>query len=136
MLTGWAGQISLGHWGFAGIGAAVVGNLVARHNADFFVTLVVAGVVGAVAAVIIGLPALRISGLYLAVTTLAFAILTQTYLLSPRYFRSILPASGQRILRPFLYGRYSLNGERAFYYACLVVLALCLLSARALRRSR
>lgn len=136
ILTGWAGQISLGQWGLAGIGAAAAGNLVARHNNDFFLTLVVAGLIGAAAAVVIGLPALRISGLYLAVTTLAFAILTQTYLLSPRYFRSLLPAQNQHVLRPFLYGRYSLNGDRAFYYCCLVVLALCLMSARALRRSR
>jgi branched-chain amino acid transport system permease protein len=136
ILTGWAGQISLGQWGFAGIGAAIAGNLVARHNADFFVTVVAAGIVGALAAVIIGLPALRITGLYLAVTTLAFGITVQTYFLSPVYFRSFLPEHAQFINRPILYGRFSLNGERAFYYACLAVLALALLSARALRRSR
>src|SRR5205807_999314 len=94
ILTGWAGQISLGHWGFAGIGAAVAGNLVVRHNADFFVTLIVAGLVGAIAAVVIGLPALRINGLYLAVTTLAFGIMVQIYFLSPTYFRSFLPGHG------------------------------------------
>ncbi|MDQ1396960.1 MAG: branched-chain amino acid transport system permease protein livM [Acidimicrobiaceae bacterium] len=136
ILTGWAGQISLGQWGFAGIGAAVAGNLVAHHNADFFVTVVVAGVAGALAAVVIGLPALRITGLYLAVTTLAFGITVQTYFLSPTYFASFLPTHAQFIDRPLLYNRFSLVGERAFYYACLVALALCLLSARALRRSR
>jgi branched-chain amino acid transport system permease protein len=136
LLTGWAGQISLGQWGFAGIGAAVAGNLVARHNADFFVTLVAAGLVGAVAAVVVGLPALRIPGLYLAVATLAFAITVQTYFLSPNYFGGFLPERVQNIDRPVLFGLYSLAGDRAFYYTCLVVLGLALASARALRNSR
>lgn len=136
ILTGWAGQISLGQWAFAGLGAAIAGNMVGRHHADFFVTLVVAGLVGAAAAVIIGLPALRIHGLYLAITTLAFAITVQLYFLNRHYFGGFLPTQSQVIERPYLYGRYSLAGNRAFYYACLVVLALCLLSVRALRRSR
>ncbi|HEV2370072.1 MAG TPA: hypothetical protein VGR90_09355, partial [Acidimicrobiales bacterium] len=72
ILTGWAGQISLGQWGFAGVGALVAGGLAAHMHTDFFVTLVAAGAAGAVVAIIIGLPALRIQGLYLAVTTLAF----------------------------------------------------------------
>ena len=136
ILTGWAGQISLGQWGFAAVGAAITGNMAARHNADFFVTMGVAGVAGAAVSVIIGLPALRIRGLYLAVTTLAFAITMQAYFLSPTYFRSFLPTFSQRIPRPILYGHYSLNGDRAFFYMCLVVLALSMLSARALRKSR
>jgi branched-chain amino acid transport system permease protein len=136
ILTGWAGQISLGQWGFAAIGAAVAGNLAARHNADFFVTLVVAGLAGAAVAIVIGLPALRIPGLYLAVTTLAFAITAQSYLLSPNYFGGFLPDFGHTIKRPVIYGVYSLSGDRAFYYATLLVLALALGSARALRRSR
>jgi branched-chain amino acid transport system permease protein len=136
ILTGWSGQISLGQWAFAGFGAAVAGNMAGRHHADFFVTLVVAGLVGAVAAVIIGLPALRIHGLYLAMTTLAFAITVQQYFLNRKYFGGFLPASSHIIRRPSLYGRYSLMGNRAFYYASLVALAFCLLSVRALRRGR
>jgi branched-chain amino acid transport system permease protein len=107
-----------------------------RNHSDFFVTLVVAGLVGAAAAVIIGLPALRIPGLYLAMTTLAFAITVQRYFLSRHYFAAFLPTESQVIERPYLYGHYSLAGDRAFYYTCLVALALCLLSMRALRRSR
>jgi branched-chain amino acid transport system permease protein len=136
ILIGWAGQISLGQWGIAGVGAMIAGNLAARHNADFFVTLVLAGVVGAVVAVVIGLPALRITGLYLAVTTLAFGITVQNYLLSPVYFRGFLPQHGAGVPRPMLYGRFDLKDDRTFYYVSLVILALCLASARALRRSR
>src|SRR5206468_7936833 len=91
ILTGWAGQISLGQWGLAGVGALVAGGLAAHLQSDFFLTLLAAGAAGAVVSLLIGLPALRIQGLYLAVTTLAFAIAAQVYLISPKYFSSILP---------------------------------------------
>ncbi len=136
ILTGWAGQISLGQWGLAAVGAGLAGNLAARHNMDFFLTLVISGLAGALVAVVIGLPALRIRGLYLAVTTLGFAITMQDYFLSPSYFGSLLAPETQAINRPILYGVYSLVGDRTFYYASLVVLALAVISARGLRRSR
>src|SRR5581483_4031618 len=110
-----------GQWGFAGIGGLVAGGLAAHLHTDFFVTLIAAGLAGAVAAVAIGLPALRIQGLYLAVTTLAFAIAVQVYLLSPNYFSRFLPNNSQTIERPLLYGRYNLSGPRAYYYLCLVM---------------
>src|SRR5205823_10682083 len=73
ILTGWAGQISLGQFGIVGVGAVVGGKLAAEYNLDFFLVIVLGALAGAVAAVLIGLPALRIRGLYLAVTTMAFA---------------------------------------------------------------
>lgn len=142
VLTGWAGQISLGQWGFVGVGAAVASGVsVHLRNApwvhgDFFVALILAGLVGAAAAVVIGLPALRIQGLYLAVTTLSFGLAVQVYLLSPAYFSWLLPTPLQEVTRPLLYGHYSLRGPRAFYFFCLLMLALTLGSARVLRRSR
>jgi branched-chain amino acid transport system permease protein len=137
ILTGWAGQISLGQWGFAGVGAMVAGGMAAHLHYDFFVTLVAAGVVGALAAILIGLPALRIQGLYLAVTTLAFAIAVQVYLLSRNYFASVLPDTlKHRIERPVLYGHYSLDSPKSYYYVTLFFFLLCLMSARSLRRSR
>jgi branched-chain amino acid transport system permease protein len=136
VLTGWAGQISLGQWGFAGVGALVAGGMAAHLRSDFFVNLIVAGLAGAGVAVVIGLPALRIRGLYLAVTTLAFAIAVQVYLLSPLYLSRVLPNNEQTIVRPLLYHRFSINGPRAFYFVALTFLGLCLASARGLRRSR
>jgi ABC-type branched-subunit amino acid transport system permease subunit len=136
VLTGWAGQISLGQWGFAGVGAFVAGGLASHMHTDFFVTLVAAGLAGAVASLIIGLPALRIQGLYLAVTTVAFALAVQAYLLDPVYFHHYLPNNAQTIARPLLYGRYSVQGPKAFYFMCLLFLGLAVGSARAIRRSR
>lgn len=136
ILTGFAGQISLGQWGLSGIGALVAGGLAAHLHADFFVTLLAAGVAGSVASLIVGLPALRIQGLYLAVTTVAFALAVQVYALSPTYFPHLLPNNFQTIQRPLLYGRYSIAGPRAFYYVTLLFLALALGSAQAVRKSR
>ncbi len=133
ILTGWSGQISLGHWGFAGLGAAVAGSVATRLSGDFFVALVVAGLAGAAVAVVIGLPALRIQGLYLAVTTLAFALAVQVFVLNPRYFNWL---DRQFIERPVIFQRYDTEGPVAFLYVCMVFLALCLSSARALRQSR
>ena len=136
ILTGWAGQISLGQWGFAGVGALMTSAVGLHLHGDFFVTMVVSGLAGAVVSVLIGLPALRIQGLYLAVTTLAFGIAVQVYLLSPNYFPSLLPQGVQQIERPLLFGHYSIDDPKNFYFLALGVLALALLSARALRNSR
>jgi branched-chain amino acid transport system permease protein len=136
ILTGWSGQISLGQFGFAGVGAGVAGGLVTNLHADFFVCVLAAGVAGAVTAVLIGLPALRIQGLFLAVTTLAFAFTVQNFLLNPDYFRWALPEQGEVVGRPRLYGRFDVSSDTRFYFVCLFFLALSLLAARSLRRNR
>jgi branched-chain amino acid transport system permease protein len=136
ILTGWAGQISLGQWGFAGVGALVGGWMSSHVHADFFSSLVLAGLVGAAVSLVIGLPALRIQGLYLAITTLAFGLAVQVFLLSPLYFQRFLPTAQNPIRRPLLYEHFSTDGPRAMYYLCLGALVLCILSATALRKSR
>lgn len=136
LLTGWAGQISLGQFGFLGIGAAVGGGLAADAQADFFVSVFAAGAVGAVMAVLIGIPALRMPGLYLAVTTLAFAATTSAFFLNRDYFGWVLPEPGNQIVRPVLYGRLDTAGDLEFYYLCLAFLVAGVLSLRAMRSSR
>jgi branched-chain amino acid transport system permease protein len=136
VLSGWAGQISLGQFGFAGIGAAVAGSLAVRHNQDFFVTLLVAGLVGAGLAVLIGLPALRVPGLFLAVVTLGFAGTVNYAVLSRDHFSWLMPPVDSFVTRPNLYGRIDVSSDTRFYYVCLVFLVLAYLSARSLRNSR
>src|SRR4051812_8421118 len=70
LLMGYAGQISLGHAAFLGIGAFTSGIIAGRMGLPFLLGLAVAAVVGGLAAVVVGLPALRIRGLYLALVTL------------------------------------------------------------------
>jgi branched-chain amino acid transport system permease protein len=135
ILTGWSGQISLGQWAFSGIGAAVAGALAVR-GWDFFVCLLAAGLVGALAAVLVGLPALRIQGLFLAVTTLAFAFTVQNFFLNKDYFGQFLPKTGEIVARPKLYGLFSTRSDIRFYFVCLAFLALSMLVARSVRRNR
>ncbi|HVS69568.1 MAG TPA: ATP-binding cassette domain-containing protein [Mycobacteriales bacterium] len=136
VLTGWAGQASLGQFGIAGVGAAVAGGLATRAHADFFVTLIVAAIVGAILAALIGIPALRLPGLFLAIVTLAFAAVVEHYVLDPRYFGWLLPKDGQTIDRPVLFGRFDMTSERAFYYLSLAFLLLFLVSVIKLRATR
>jgi branched-chain amino acid transport system permease protein len=136
VLTGWAGQISLGQFAFVGVGAAVAGGLVANHNIDLITALFVAGLVGATFAVLIGLPAVRLPGLFLAVTTLAFAANTQYFFLQRRYFDWLLPKEGTFVERPMLWGRVDLTGDHAFYYFCLFIFVLAAASARSVRSHR
>ena len=136
VLSGWAGQISLGQLAFAGVGAAVAGGLATRHGQDFFVTLAAALVAGAVVAVLIGIPALRVPGLFLAVVTLGLGAAVQYALLSRDRFGWLLPPDGAFVNKPVLYGRFDLQSNTRYYYVCLVFLVLACLSAWSLRHSR
>ncbi len=84
VLTGWAGQISLGQMAFVGAGAAVGAWGMADHGWDPLVAMLVGGLMGAVTAVLVGLPALRVRGLYLAVVTLAIGIAASEWVFSNR----------------------------------------------------
>ena len=134
LLTGWSGQISLGQFAFAGIGAGTTASLYTEAHADLLVALLLAGVAGALAAIVIGLPALRMSGSFLAVTTLAFGVPVSTWLLNSGYFRSFAVAN--LYPRPIVLKRFDLNSADTFYYFCLVFLALALLLVWNFRRSR
>jgi branched-chain amino acid transport system permease protein len=133
VLTGWGGQVSLGQLAFVGIGAAVAGRVTVSAHGDLTVAVLVAGLVGAGVAVIIGIPALRLGGLELAVTTLAFALATSSYLLNPK-FDHHLPTG--RIPRHPVLGFVGVASETRYYYLTLVGLGLALLAVYGVRRSR
>lgn len=135
VLSGWAGQVSLGQMSFAGFGGAVAAYATLHWNLDLSLTLLLAGLVGAVVAVIVGLPALRLRGFFLAVTTLAFAMAASEYLLNIQYF-SWAPNPDSVVIRPHLFGGINLASQRRYYYLCLAVLVLAVLAVRGIRRSR
>src|SRR5690348_3417909 len=74
MLTGYNGQISLGHGAFFAIGAYTAAILMDKADWPYWATIPVAGAVCLLAGFLFGLPALRLEGLYLAVATLALAV--------------------------------------------------------------
>ena len=135
VLTGWAGQISLGQMAIVGIGAAVSATFTSRWSIDLNLALIVGGVVGGLAAFAVGVPALRLRGLYLAVTTFALALATERWLLNSTYF-DWFPAPDERFERPPLFGRIDVESPTAFYFYSVAVLAVVYVAVRGIRRSR
>jgi branched-chain amino acid transport system permease protein len=128
VLTGWAGQVSLGQFAFAAIG----GYTAAVWHLPFPIALVAGGLAGAVVALFVGFPALKLHGAHLAISTLAFALATSSVLLNRRYLGRHLPSG---LKRPVILGM-DLDDGRVFYYFCLCVLALVTAGIVGLRRSR
>jgi len=133
ILTGWGGHISLGQFAIVGIGALVAGNLIERWNVDLFLVLIAAGVAGALVSLVVGLPALRIRGLFLAVTTLALAVALDQYVLNFNNFPGLIPTD---VGRPLLFERFDLTDGHAMYLTCLAFLGLAVLAAVGLRKAR
>jgi ABC-type branched-subunit amino acid transport system ATPase component/ABC-type branched-subunit amino acid transport system permease subunit len=130
--VGWAGQVSLGQFAFVGAGAFVSAHLLG-HGWSLPFVLLPAALVGAVLAVITGLPALRVPGLTLVVTTLGFALLARDWLFrqdwigTKEQFGIIVdpPSLGTGLGRP--------TGHLVtYYFGCLLLLgvALALLAVR------
>jgi branched-chain amino acid transport system permease protein len=132
LLTGWAGLVSLGQFAFAAVGGFVVALLSGRYGLSFLLAVPAAAFAGAVVSIVVGLPALRIRGLYLAVTTLAFAVAATDVLLNQKYAGRFLSAT---LDRPTLFG-FSTDDDRVFYYVTLFFLVLAVLSVVGMRRSR
>ena len=131
ILTGWAGQLSLGQFAFVGFGALTT---VALHNRGmpFAIAVFYATVAGVVVALAIGAPALRIRGLFLAVTTLAFAVAAHSYILPHDVFTdgravSYMPLGS--------WGPINLQNGRTLYFVCLVALGFTIFVVSQLRRS-
>ena len=133
VLTGWGGQISLGQFGFVCVGAVVGGATTSRLGLPFPVALLFGTLAAAGIAVLVGLPALRIKGLFLAVTTLAFAVACSTVLLNPAYFGWLLPRA---LHRPQLLWFDANTDERTYYYLCAVLLGASIFVVQGLRKSR
>jgi ABC-type branched-subunit amino acid transport system ATPase component/ABC-type branched-subunit amino acid transport system permease subunit len=137
VLTGWAGQVSLGQFGLVACGALLASHL--GSSLSLIPLMVLAGAVTAAIAVVVGLPALRVRGLYLAVSTLAFGLWFMGAVLETPCWT--LPVLDKRlctglpnpqstlIARPTLFG-ISLDSERAFAWFSLGLLVVSVLIVR------
>jgi ABC-type branched-subunit amino acid transport system ATPase component/branched-subunit amino acid ABC-type transport system permease component len=122
LLTGWAGQISLGHLAILALGASVAGTM-AQQGKDFFLCVAAAAAAGALVSVAIGFPALRIRGPFFAVTTLAFATAMGTFIINEEFFPWLVADSSVRVVRPVLFGKFDLESEHTFYLVVLLAFA-------------
>ncbi|MCB0978900.1 MAG: hypothetical protein KDB02_15705, partial [Acidimicrobiales bacterium] len=130
VLTGWAGQLSLGQFAFAGIGAFTTATFM-RSGMSFGLAVVLSAVIVTLVALAVGAPALRVSGLLLAVATLAFAVFTQSWLLKLDVLDDGHPSI--RIPRT-VEGGIDFGIQRNYYWLCLAVLALSAWVVARLRR--
>lgn len=117
VLTGYGGQVSLGQWAVAGVGGIVAARVDLAHGWPVWATVGVSVAAGAVVSVLIGIPALRLRGLLLAVTTLAFAVAAAGYLFAAPWFAGT--TAGLSVPRPPL-----VRGDRALYFLALGLLGL------------
>ena len=133
VLTGWAGQMSLGQMGFVLVGAAVGAELTTTWQVDIVLTLVICGLVGGLLAVLVGLPALRLRGLQLAVVTLGFGVAVSSYFVNPEYFDWVPRGRVDRL--PIL-GVIDWETPTRVYYVSLALFLFTAWIVRGLRTSR
>ncbi len=132
LLAGYAGQVSLGHAAFLAAGAYAEA-ILAAHGWPFPASFLAAGAVAALLGVVIGLPALRMSGIYLAVATLAFAFIVEEVLAR---WESVTRGNNGFPVPPLSVGPVTIDAEWKLYYLALGLLAVALLGARNLLRSK
>jgi ABC-type branched-subunit amino acid transport system ATPase component/ABC-type branched-subunit amino acid transport system permease subunit len=135
LLTGWAGQISLGHFALLGVGAYSADEAL-RHGWGLPLVLLFSGLVTALVALPVGLPALRYRGLFLAVTTLAFAVVAPSWLFRLGILGEKSTGTGTAPLsKLWLPVLGTLTSKREVYYVALVVLVLVVGALASLRRT-
>jgi len=133
VLTGFTGLISLGHVAFLMLGAYGYAIAVTRFGWHPLLAMGFAGAVPAVAGLVVGIPSLRLKGLYLAITTLAFSFIVSALVLAGGKFTGA--SRGIMVERPAIFG-ISLQDDKALYGFCLLLAVLTLLITLNIRRTR
>lgn len=135
LLTGFNGQVSIGHGAFFGVGAFTTAILVVNHNWTIEATIPVAALTAAVVGVAVGFPALRVKGLYLALITLGLAVLfpavTKKFVEGPGGVPLLQPNRKQ--VQSTIEG---LADDQYQYFVCLILMVVLFLLASNLMRSR
>jgi branched-chain amino acid transport system permease protein len=132
VLTGWAGQVSLGQFGLAGVGAVIGSALMMKAHIPFWFSAPLAMAFTGAFSALIGIPALRIRGLFLAVSTFAFGVAVTAFLFNNRYTGWLVPTV---VNRPKLF-LLDFQDERSMYYLTAVILVLSVMALANLRRTR
>jgi branched-subunit amino acid ABC-type transport system permease component len=125
-----SGQVSLAHAGLAAIGASTFGHL-SDHGVPYFFALLAAGGLTALVGAIVSIPAIRLSGLYLALATFGLGLTLQYMVFST--FLMFGSTGSLNTPRPAVLG---LDSDRGFYFLCLGICAMSAVVLLALRRSR
>ncbi len=129
LLVRTSGQLSLCHIGFAAVGAAAFAHLANDHGVPWVLAILAAGLVAVPVGAMVAIPAIRLSGLYLALASFGFGILLERL----GYSRDVMFGINGALTAP----RPSIaGGDNAYYYVALAVLAACLALMAIIERSR
>jgi branched-chain amino acid transport system permease protein len=131
MLVGFTGQISLGHAAFLAVGAYTEA-LMQAAGVPFFVSIVCAALFAAAAGVIVGLPALRLKGVYLAIATIAFNVIVEEIIAR---WTKLTGGNEGKHLKPVEISGWKLDSDAEFYFLCLALTVICCLACINLLRS-
>jgi branched-chain amino acid transport system permease protein len=131
VLTGWTGQISLAQFSFVGVGAFTAGHLAGAHGQHFLYAVLVGMLLCIPLGVIVGLVSLRLSGLYLALATMAFALVMDDVVFNRSDVSGGL--TGITVPRPQIFG-ISFSGRAALYELCVVTFGVVAVAAYLLRK--
>lgn len=131
LLSGYTGLLSLGHAAFLGVGAYTQVFLL-NAGVPFLVAMVTAAILAGAVGVVVGLPSLRVKGLYLAIATLSFAFIVEEVLV--RWESVTGGNNGVHVKPPSMFG-VTLDTAQSFYYLCLLVVVLATLGLLNLLRT-
>lgn len=134
LLTGFAGQISLGHIAFYGIGAYTAAILSKNYGMNFLACMVLAVLVTALFGLLLGLPTLKLGGYYLAIVTLGFSEIVRLVEINWMDLTNG-PLGISAIPKPELFG-IKLSSSNAYYYICLILVVLTLVIIKNILDSR
>jgi branched-chain amino acid transport system permease protein len=134
ILVGYTGQISIGHGAFMSVGAYTAANLATRLDSPWPVNLLAGGLMAAAVGAVVGIPSLRIKGLYLAIATLAGQLIIEWTINHVTFISGGVQASIE-VPRPRL-GSMVLSSQRDMYYFLLVFVVLAIVGTMNLVRSR
>ncbi len=133
LLTGFTGQISLGHAAFVGVGGYTTAILVTRLGFPFWVALPCAGFVSAGMGLIIGIPSLRVKGLYLCIATLAAQFILEFVFV---HWESMTKGIRGINVPPPRIGSFEFNTEKSYYFITFMLVILVVGFARNLVRTK
>ncbi len=134
ILVGYTGQVSIGHGAFMSVGAYTAANLANRLGSPWPVNLLAGGLMAALVGAVVGIPSLRIKGLYLAIATLAGQLIIEWTINHVTFISGGVQASIE-VARP-QFGSIVLDTQRDMYYFLLFFVAIAIVGTMNLMRTR
>ena len=132
ILTGYCGQLSIGHAGFMAVGAYTTGILTGKLGMPFLAGLICSGFSAGLIGLIFGLPSVRVRGFYLAITTIAAQFIIIWVI---NHWSLTGGFVGMSVPRASI-GGFTFRSEASQFYLIMIITAICILFAKNLARGR